>query len=287
MSTTVAVLHPGAMGVAVANALVSNGHRTLWCPTGRSDATAARAAGVGLEAMDLPDLLSEADVVLSVCPPSEALAVAEEVVVAGFDGTYVDGNAVSPNRAREIEALFDPARVDFVDGGIIGLPPEKAGSTRLYLSGDSNVAVAELFSGTVLGAHAIEGGIGAASALKMCYASWTKGSAALLLSIRAVAKAEGAELDLVNEWDLSQVGLADRSEGMAAGAAPKGWRFAGEMHEIADTFAGAGLPDGFFRSAAEVYEMMAPVKDQFDPPVTVADVAQLLTGQSPQADSGA
>lgn len=272
----------------MARALVSNGHRTLWCPEGRSDATAARAADVGLEAMDLPELLAAADVVLSVCPPSEALAVAEQVVATGFDGIYVDGNAVSPDRARQIEALFDPARVEFVDGGITGLPPVQAGTTRLHLSGDQSAArVAELFSGSILGAHAIEGGIGAASALKMCYASWTKGSAALLLSIRAVAKAEGAELDLVEEWDLSQVGLTDRSEAMAAGFAPKGWRFAGEMHEIADTFAGAGLPDGFFRSAAEVYEKMTPVKDQFDPPVTVADVAELLTGQSPPAGSGA
>lgn len=237
--------------------------------------------------MDLPALLTEADVVLSVCPPSEALAVAEQVVAAGFDGIYVDGNALSPDRARQIEALFDSARVEFVDGGIIGLPPVEAGSTRMYLSGDQSATVTELFDGSILGAHAIEGGIGAASALKMCYASWTKGSAALMLSIRAVAKAEGAELDLVKEWDLSQAGLADRSEGMAAGAAPKGWRFAGEMHEIADTFAGAGLPDGFFRSAAEVYEKMTPVKDQFDPPVTVADVAELLTGQSPPAGSGA
>ena len=93
----------------------------------------------------------------------------------------------------------------------------------------------------------------AASALKMAYASWTKGSAALLLAARALARAEGVEEALLAEWGISQPGLAERSARAAGSAAAKGWRWVAEMEEIAAAMAAAGLPDGFHQAAAEVY----------------------------------
>ena len=51
-----------------------------------------------------------------------------------------------------------------------------------------------------------------------------------------------------------------------AGTASKAWRFVGEMHEIADTFATAGLPDDFHRAAAQIYARMAGFKDADHPP---------------------
>jgi Domain of unknown function (DUF1932) len=89
--------------------------------------------------------------------------------------------------------------------------------------------------------------------VKMAYASWTKGSAALLLAARALARAEGVEEALLAEWGISQPGLAERSAGSARAAAAKGWRWVAEMEEIAETMAAAGLPDGFHHAAAEVY----------------------------------
>ncbi|MEO5837470.1 MAG: DUF1932 domain-containing protein [Acidimicrobiales bacterium] len=121
-------------------------------------------------------------------------------------------------------------------------------------------------------------GVGAASALKGCYAGWTKVSAALLLAVRAAAEAEGVSEDLIAEWSVSQRDLATRSEQSASSNAAKAWRFVGEMHEIADLFASNGLPNGFALAAAEVYDRMAPLKD--GPSADLADVIDVLRGQS-------
>jgi Domain of unknown function (DUF1932) len=94
---------------------------------------------------------------------------------------------------------------------------------------------------------------GDASAVKMAYAAWTKGSAALLLAARALARAEGVEADLVREWELSLPELPDACARAARSATAKGWRWVGEMDEIAASHAAAGLPDGFHRAAGEVF----------------------------------
>jgi hypothetical protein len=141
----------------------------------------------------------------------------------------------------------------FVDGGIVGPPPHRAGTTRLYLSGASSPEVAELFEGTALEPRVLSDRIGDASALKMVYAAWTKGTAALLLAIEQVARAEGVEAPLREEWALSQQGLEARLGRSAEAASHKGWRWVGEMEEIAATFAASGQPEGFHRAAAEVF----------------------------------
>ncbi len=253
-------LHPGAMGARVAGACRGAGRR-LWVSADRSVATAERAAAEGLEAVaDLESGLDVADVVVSVCPPSAAESMADRVAAAGFDGLYVDVNAVAPATARRIGHRFNR----FVDGGIVGPPPTETGSTRLYLSGDGGYAdeLAALWTGSELDVRVIDGGAGAASSLKMVYAAWTKGSAALLTTIVAGADALGVGDDLGREWDLSQAGLNDRVARTAAGVAPKAWRFAGEMTEIASTFADIGLPDGFWEAAAETYHRIAPLRDE-------------------------
>ena len=252
-------LHPGAMGASLAAAC--RGTR-LWCSDGRSEATRARAAAVGMEEVDsLKALVERADVLISVCPPAAAATVAQAVAEAGFDGTYVDVNAISPASARAIGERF--AR--FVDGGVIGPPVGAAGSTRLYLSGEMAADVADLWGETPLQTRVIEGGAGAASAVKICFAAWTKGTAALLLAIRALAEAEGVEPALLAEWQTSMPGLAEQAEHAASTSAPKAWRFAGELHEIADSFAAHELPDGFGRAAAEVYDRLAGFKDTTTP----------------------
>jgi hypothetical protein len=126
-----------------------------------------------------------------------------------------------------------------------------------------------------LTAITLEGAVGAASALKMAYAGWNKGSQALLLSIRALAAREGVDEALVREWALSMPDLAKRTEQAVEGNTRKAWRFVGEMHEIAATFAGAGLPEGFHEAAAEVFQRLAHWKDTPTPP-SLADVQKAL-----------
>jgi 3-hydroxyisobutyrate dehydrogenase-like beta-hydroxyacid dehydrogenase len=247
----IGLLHPGEMGAAVGAVLVGRGNRVVWASAGRSAETCVRADAAGLE--DVGDIarVAEGDVVLSICPPHAALEVAESL--AGFKGIYVDANAVAPATAREAAAVIEAGGGRFVDGGIIGGPPRERGTTRLYLSGAEAGSVAELFRGSVLDARTLFPEIGTASALKMTYAAWSKGTASLVLAIREVARAEGVEPALLAEWELSLPDLERRSEQAAESADAKGWRWVGEMEEIAATFAAAGLPAGFHEAAAEVF----------------------------------
>ena len=228
----------------------------------------------------LAELVECCELIVSVCPPESALAVARSVAAAGFCGVYADFNAIAPERAREVEAMFLGR---YVDGGIIGPPARVAGTTRLYLSGERAQEVATLFVGSaleprVLAGHRRDSENTAASALKMSYAAWTKGSAALLLNTRALAQTLGVGDALEAEWALSQAGTLERAEATVTGVAPKAWRFTGEMKEIAATFESACLPPGFHLAAAEFYELLAPFKNQNG--VSLAEMLQSLDRDS-------
>lgn len=274
--TTIGLLHPGDMGSAVGAAARAGGARVLWSSEGRSGATRTRAQGEDLQdAATLAQLVSDSDIVLSVCPPASAADVAGEVAALRFRGTYVDGNAVSPDTTRAIGAIVSAAGATFVDGGIIGPPPRQPGVCRLYLSGSRAADVAAVFRGSLLEAIVLDGDIGAASAIKMAYAGWNKGSQALLLAIRAYAMREGVDDALMAEWTRSQPDVPRRSENAVTGNTRKAWRFVGEMEEIAKSLEAAGLPDGFHDAAGEVYRRLAGWKDTPAPP-SVAEVLKAL-----------
>jgi 3-hydroxyisobutyrate dehydrogenase-like beta-hydroxyacid dehydrogenase len=264
------------MGSSVGAAVREAGARVLWASKGRSGTTRHRAEEAGLEdAVELKALVGESEILLSVCPPHAARDQAEAVAGVGFRGLYLDANAVSPDTAREIRGIVEKAGGSFVDGGIIGPPARNPGSTRLYLSGVGAERVAALFAGSALEAIVIEGPPGAASALKVCFASYTKGTAALLAAIRALALHEGVDDVLLGEWQRSIPELPGRSEAGARVTARKAWRFVGEMEEIASTFAAAGLPDGFHRAAAELYRRLDRYKGAPDTP-SLEEVARAL-----------
>ena len=185
---------------------------------------------------------------------------------------------MSPATVRAVRQIVEAGGASFVDGGIIGPPALAPGTTRLYLSGTGSTQVAECFRRGPLEACVLDGPPGAASALKMAYAAWTKGSAALLIAIRALAINEGVDEALIREWELSQAGLPARSAGAVRSNAKKAWRFSGEMEEIADTFAAAGLPDGFHRAAAEVYRRMTGYKEAATPPSVEEAASRVLAG---------
>jgi len=243
--TVVGLLHPGEMGAAVAAALRGRGCEVLWASAGRSPATAERAEAAGLEDVgDVEELCRRCEILLSICPPHAAVDVAH--VAAGFAGVYVDANAIAPATAGVIAGV----QARFVDGGIVGPPPSRPGTTRLYLSGAEAEAVAALFAGTNLDARVISG---SASALKAAYAGWTKGSAALLLAVRDLARAEGVEDALLQEWRLSIPELEEQLAGAERSARRKGWRWIGEMEEITRSMSAHDLPTGFHEASAEMY----------------------------------
>ena len=250
---TAGLLHPGAMGAAVGRVLTRAGRTVLWASHGRSAGSGARADEAGLhDAGAVAELAARSDLVLAICPPHGALDTARSI--GPFSGLYVDANAVSPGTAAEIRAVVEAAGARYVDGAIIGPPPDGANAPRLYLSGTDAPAVAEVFAGSSLQAAVLDGEPTAASALKMAYAGWTKGTAALLLTMREAARAHGVEDALVREWEHSIPSLPERSAYVARQADEKGWRWVAEMREIAATLAAADLPVGFHEAAAEVFE---------------------------------
>ena len=273
-TTTVCILHPGEMGAEVGAAARGGGARVLWVSAGRGGATRNRAGAAGLQDGGMLNAaLGQSNVVLSVCPPHAAVDLAKSVAAEGFRGTYVDANAISPDTSRRIGAIVEAAGARFVDGGIIGPPPTKPGTTRLYLSGSESARVAALFSNTSLGTVVLDTPVGTASALKACYAGWTKSAAMLLLSIRALARHEGVEAALTEEWKISQPQLLAQVD-RAVLQSRKSWRWIAEMEEIGATFAQDGLPDGCALAAAEACRRLEAFKDARG--LTIDDVVGAL-----------
>jgi 3-hydroxyisobutyrate dehydrogenase-like beta-hydroxyacid dehydrogenase len=280
MSHAIALLHPGAMGTALGQCLRAAGHRVGWCSAGRSARSAERAAANGFDTFAaLADLLRVSDIAVAVCPPDAAVATARTVADAAFTGIYVDANAVAPATAMTIAGIVESAGARFVDGGIIGPPPRAPGTTWLYLSGEHARVVAPVFANPPLTVVDLGVPATAASALKMCYAAWTKGSSALLLAVAALARASGVDAALAAQWQQSDPELPHLLAAHAARDAPKAWRFAGEMREIAATFATHGLSPQFHAGAAQTFAALAGFRDA-DPPPDLDRVLASLPGDT-------
>jgi 3-hydroxyisobutyrate dehydrogenase-like beta-hydroxyacid dehydrogenase len=275
LKKTIAILHPGEMGAAIGAGLVAQGHRVVWTSAGRSAATRRRAESCGLEDVTtLARAADVADIVFSVCPPHAAMELAREVAACAFRGVYVDANAVSAETTRALGQVVEAAGASYVDAGIIGPPPLPGASVRLYVCGSRAGEIAPLFEGSILQVIVLEGPVGVASALKVCYAAWNKGATALLAGIRALAEQEGVDAALLEEWKISLPDIPKRSE-MVTVSARKAWRWIAEMEEIAANFEAAGLPAGFHLAAADIYRRLEGFKDAAKPPLSEVKAALL------------
>ena len=266
--TVIGLISPGQMGASIGAAASDSTTKVIWAGDGRSKASHTRASDAGLENCSTIDtLVEDSDIILSVCPPHDAEAVARQVKQRAFPGLFVDCNAIAPEKSRQIAALFEYE--NFVDGGIVGGPAWKSGSgTRLYLSGEKSKEIEALFDNSPLETHIISGEIGAASAMKMVFAAYTKGTTALLAAILGVAEKEGVRNVLESQWGQP---FSEQTHQRVVANSAKAWRFDGEMKEIAATFENAGLSGGFHTAAADVFERLAQFKD-----APAADIVELL-----------
>ena len=260
MPPIVTVIAPGIMGSAVAARLTASGVSVRTSLTGRSAATIARARAAGM--IDATDTeLAAADFILSIVPPGEALVLAERLAPALRDAArkpvYVDCNAVSPDTVLRIDRVVRETGASFVDGGIIGPPPETDSSkTRIYLSGPDaqKVAALELYG---LSTPVQPGPVGAASAMKMSYAGITKGFTALGATMMLAATRAGTAEALIAEMQVSQPALLKWLTSQMPKMPSKAYRWVAEMDEIA-AFVGEGQTgDGLYQSAARLYERIA------------------------------
>ncbi|MFF2352458.1 DUF1932 domain-containing protein [Kitasatospora sp. NPDC058115] len=241
------------MGAAVAACARPNAARVLWCPVGRSPETAARAERAGLEpAADLDDLLRQAHVVLSLCPPAAAEDVARAVAERQYAGVYVEANAINPERSQRIADLLVGSTHAVVDGAVIGSPPIGGKRTRLYLSGpaDALALLEGLFAGSPVETPVLGNDIGQASALKLAYSSYQKASRVLAALAFGAARAHGVDEALLDVAGKRQ-GSYLTETGYIAKTATRAWRWGPEVEEAADLLASAGLPDEVLRAAAQ------------------------------------
>jgi 3-hydroxyisobutyrate dehydrogenase-like beta-hydroxyacid dehydrogenase len=253
---TVGILHPGEMGAALAAQARRGGARVLWCPIGRSQASRDRATRAGLHAVDdLGELLERAEVVLSVCPPAAAAHVATLVCEHSYRGLYVEANATSPQRCIRIAQRLIGAGAEVLDGAIFGTPPQDDSTTKtaIYLAGRRAdiETVAQLFEGTSVEALGLEGGVGAASALKMAHSGYHKTTAVLAAVAHALAARYGVTDALIAEARLSQRSPLAEPDQLPSVAA-QAWRWTPELHEIADSLEAEELPRDLALAAAAI-----------------------------------
>jgi 3-hydroxyisobutyrate dehydrogenase-like beta-hydroxyacid dehydrogenase len=276
MTETIGILHPGDMGITLAFAARNSGQAVLWASEGRSPETLARATSQGLvDAHTLTELCQKCAVILSICPPHAADEVSRQVVEAGFQGLYVDANAISPQRVTSMAEMMTEHGISFVDGSVIGGPAWGHG-TILYLSGQEALRVADCFLAGPLRTELIGEQPGRASALKMCYGAYTKGSRAMLLGILGTAQSLGVRDVLEQQWERDDPNLLKQNTQRLGRVTAKAWRFEGEMKEIATTFARAGLPDGFHLAAADIYGRLADFKGREVAPELAEVLSALL-----------
>lgn len=272
----IGILHPGEMGVSIAASAIKSGHEVYWVSDNRSDKTRQRAKKHNLvDIVSLSHLCQTSEIIFSVCPPHSAEDVAKSVIERGFKGYYLDANAISPQRSSRIRQMVESNGIHFIDGGIIGGPAWNPKETWLYLSGKDAKVIADCFSSGPLETKIIGDEIGKASALKMCYAAYSKGTTALLAAILATAESLGVRDELYGQWNMDDPSFSEQANRRTTRVTAKAWRFEGEMHEIAATFQEAGLPNGFHEAAAEIYHRLAGFKDSTETP-SLEDVLNTL-----------
>ena len=270
---SVALISPGDMGQAVGALLVRGGVRVLTCVEGRSERTRglARAAGF-TEIATLDGLVRESELLLSIVPPAQAVAVARDVAAAlvatGSHLTYVDCNAIAPRTAREVAAVIASTSSGFVDAGIVGGPPRDAPSPRFYASGPGRAHFGAL-ADAGLDVRLLGDDVGEASAVKMCYAALTKGTTAIATELLVAARKLGVYDTLIGELRDSQGAQAKRMADAVPAMPGKAHRWVAEMEEIARTFEDVGLTPLIFQGAAEMYRLTARSEIGGERPETV------------------
>ena len=257
---TIGILSPGDMGHIVGRVLGANGLNVITCLQGRRKRTRDLAVRAGIA--DVPTyhaFVDSADIILSILPPAQAEHAAKNVAHAlaetNTNLVYADCNAVSPDTVRNIGEIITSAGGRFVDASIIGPPPRNSGSTRFYASG-MHANTLESLNQFGLDVRLLGEDIGLASAIKMCYASLTKGLTALCTELLTAAEVMGVLQSLKTELQLSQSMLFERMERNVPMMPPKSHRWIGEMEEISATFAQVGLTPNILSGAADIYRFV-------------------------------
>src|SRR5215813_3956153 len=261
MAETVAVIAMGEMGSGVARRLHERGATVITSLAGRSAASAARAQKAGaIPVATDEELTAQADFILSIVPPGDAVALAERLAPsirkAGRNIIYVDCNAVSPQTAERIGGALKDTGCVYVDAGIIGPPPGPNSRTIFYASGPGAAAF-ERLAACGLSIRVMEGPNGAASAMKLSYAGITKGCTAIGAAMMLGSTRGGTADALLQELSESQPMLLNWMRGFVSRMPPKAYRWVAEMEEIAQFQEDDAAAHDMYLGIARFYEQIA------------------------------
>ena len=260
MTVTIAIVAPGNMGAGVGRRLTENKVTVLTSLAGRSAESANRAREAGMTAVEDRQLM-EAEFLLSIVPPGEALALAKRLKpllgAANKKPIYVECNAVSPQTVNHIAKVIAATGCPFVGAGIIG-PPPKPGSTntKFYASGPAAKDFARLNDYGLI-VRVLEGPLTAASALKMSYAGITKGFTALGAAMMLAATRGGSAEALKAELTESQPALLAWLTRQVPDMYSKAYRWVAELEEISAFVGDDHDEHAMLEAAARLYERIA------------------------------
>jgi L-threonate 2-dehydrogenase len=260
MIPTVAIIAPGNMGAGIGRRLSENQVTVLTSLAGRSAESVKRAREAGMQAAE-DRAVAEADFLMSIIPPGEALALAQRLApvlsAANSKPVYVECNAVSPATMLRIADVVTATGCPFVGAGIIGPPPKPGSSnTKIYASGAAAMDLAVLNDYGLI-VRVLEGPLTAASALKMSYAGITKGVTALGATMMLAAARGGSAAALKAELAESRPDLLRYLSNQVPSMYSKAYRWVAELDEIA-SFIGEDHPEhDMLTAAARLYERIA------------------------------
>jgi len=271
-SPTIAILSIGQMGLGIASLLLAHNYRVITNVSDRSPSTQDRAKSANIACVDTDEeLVQQADYILSIVPPRDAVATAKRVAAtkATKEVWYLDLNAISPATSRQIrDILKENESVKMVDGGIIGGPPSQAedGSWTkpgIPISGPNKIPDEELI--TVLNMRLVGKEIGGASGLKCCFAALSKGFTALALQSFTTAAAIGVYDELQYYLEVYNPGAGEKGRRAVVGCTGKAYRWVEEMNQIGECFAADGGWEAqamVFREIAGVFQELADVVEK-------------------------
>ena len=256
----VAIVAPGNMGAGIGRRLTENKVTVLTSLAGRSEESAKRAREAGMHPVE-EHALAEADFLLSIIPPGDALDLARRLApvltASNRKLIYVECNAVSPATLQKIAKEIAATGCPFVGAGIIG-PPPKPGSanTKIYASGPAAADLARLNDYGLI-VRVLDGPVTAASALKMSYAGITKGFTALGATMMLAATRGGSAEALRNELAESRPDLLRYLSNQIPSMYSKAYRWVAELDEIASFIGDERAEHEMLVAAARLYERIA------------------------------
>jgi 3-hydroxyisobutyrate dehydrogenase-like beta-hydroxyacid dehydrogenase len=251
----IAILSIGEMGYHWARVLTGHGVEVLTYVKDRSEKTRKRAENIGIKCLpSMRDLVTDADLIVSIVVPSAAKRVAAKVGKAAEksgrrDLLYLDANAISPMTANAIAAILSSSGVNFVDGCIIGSAARIDKGAAVYVSGPAAGRIQAL-NASGLAVQVLGPTVAQASAFKIVYAGLTKGLQGLFVELLMGARSFGLLDEIMKRYEESFPGLLDKVTSSIVGLRIHAGRRAEEMDELKRTFNHHGMK-AFMAPAAQ------------------------------------